>query len=88
MEVYSVSGNSDCKVRIFFGMLNCVKKHLTVEYIYIDMLSLLTEIAVNNGAKVCVSVLIIVTESGGNYTEGIGNTVLTYILGKLSNGVK
>ena len=88
MEVYGIAGNSDSKVRIFFGMLNCVKKHLTVKYVYVDMLSLLTEISVDNGAEVSISVLIIAAESGGNYTEGIGDTVLAHVVGKLSHGVE
>ena len=88
MEVYCIARYTDGKVRIFLGMLNGVKEHLTVEYVYVDVLRLQSEVAVDNGAEVSVSVLIVITKSRGNNTEGIGNTVLTYVVGKLGNRVK
>ena len=47
-EVYSIAGNTDCKLRIFLGMFHRIIKHLAVQNIYVQVVSAFGEVTVHH----------------------------------------
>ena len=62
MEVDGITGDANGQVRVLFGMLGGIDEHIAVEDVDVDVLSALTEVAVDDGAEVAVSCFGIVTE--------------------------
>ena len=52
VEVNCIAGNTDCKIRVHFGIFVSLDKLFLVQYVYIDMVSVLAEIAVKDNCKV------------------------------------
>ena len=71
IEVYCIARNTDSKCGVKVGVIHCVDKLLTVENVYVKMLSLLNEVAVKDSYKVLLSLIIITAQSIGSDREGI-----------------
>ena len=56
-EVYSISGNTDSELRIFFGMSLSVKKRLTGENVYVEVMATLLYIAVKESYEIIYLIL-------------------------------
>ena len=75
-EVDSISGNTNRKLRIFFRMLHSIFQHLTVQHIYVQVMSTLDKLAIHHCNKILYTILHIYTKRFRNNRERITDTVL------------
>ena len=80
VEVDCIAGNTNGQVRVLFGVLGGIDEHIAVEDVDIDVLSALTEVAVDDLAEIAVSRFVIVTECLRNDAERVGDTVLADVV--------
>ena len=69
-------------------MLHAIPELLNAEYVDVEVMSALIEVAVEDMPEVVLSLLEGVTESVGADGLGIGNTVESVLIGQLSDGVE
>ena len=87
-KVYSITRNTNGKLRVKLRVLLCVKQQLAVKYVNVEVEAALCGITVKESDEVVLSLYIVLTESCGNYGEGIRDTVLGISEGKLRYGRK
>ena len=89
-ELNSVTGNADCEVCVLFllRMSLRIKKLLSTEYVYIQVMSALIEVAVKNLYKVANALFLAVAKSIRVDRLGIGDTVKRPVVRNLCNRVQ
>ncbi len=79
VEVNRISGYAYGKVGVKLGVVHCINELLTLKNVYVDVVSVLCEVATEYGNEVAASLVAVLAECRGNYREGVGNTVAAVI---------
>ena len=89
-EFYSVTGYTDGEVCVlrFLRMLHSVDELLGTEYVYVQMMSTLIEVAVQNVSQVESTLFVIMAQCARVDGLGIGNTVQSQLIRQFCNRVQ
>ena len=89
-ELDRIAGNTDCKVGIFrfFRMFHSIVQSVKSEYINIQMMCSLAEIAIQNIDKLMLALFIGMTKSGRRDCLCVGDTIECIFIWNLGNGVQ
>ena len=89
-ELDCITGNTDCKVGIFwfFRMFHCIIESIQAKYVDIQMMCTLAEIAIQYIDKLMLTFFIRMTKSGRRNCLCVGNTIQCIFIWNLGNGVQ